>query len=71
MPSFTLFCFSHRNLSLGGGLILFVFVEQVFMTEIDFITRTTTTVRIANETGDEIVQLSYSKQVIMYLHLIL
>ena len=69
MPNFTFFCFSHRNLSLGGGLILLVFVEQVFMTEIDFITRTTTTVRIANETGDEIVQLSYSKQVVWIIYI--
>jgi hypothetical protein len=68
-PNFTFFCFSHRNLSLGGGLILLVFVEQVFMTEIDFITRTTTTVRIANETGDEIVQLSYSKQVVWIIYI--
>ena len=40
----------------------FVF-EQVFMTEIDFITRTTSTSLIAEEKGEEIVQLSYLKQV--------
>ena len=33
------------------------------MTEIDFITKTTSTVQIADEAGDEIVQLSYLKQV--------
>ena len=33
------------------------------MTEIDFITKTTSTVRIADEAGSEIVQLSYFKQV--------
>jgi len=33
------------------------------MTEIDFITRTTSTSLIAEEKGEEIVQLSYLKQV--------
>ena len=33
------------------------------MTEIDFISRATSTVRIAEERGDEIVELSYQKQV--------
>ena len=42
--------------------VTFVF-EQVFMTEIDFITRTTSTSLIAEEKGEEIVQLSYLKQV--------
>ena len=32
------------------------------MTEIDFITKTTSTVRIADEAGSEVVQLSYFKQ---------